>query len=254
MAHTKNYSQHRTNFALYFSLQFRTAAFCLCNVPHTHTHQHNNTHTPRTHTHRVAWAIFTHYITHLPYNFAAFLWRQSITAATQAMSIDRDLSHRQTHKHTHTHVMACVTWTCVHNYNVCMSAWLSMSVCVCVYEYFFQERSINCRNGRVGGGWGRGRSAAAGAATDGEGNRVYRGKGGRVVPAELRLRQLSLVEKHQTTKMIKWHRVANLLLYLQPITITRSRQLAFRLATFHFFASGAAVRSTAHSLSLSLPL
>lgn len=111
MAHTKNYSQHRTNFALYFSLQFRTAAFCLCNVPHTHTNTptQQHTHTPRTHTHRVAWAIFTHYITRLPYNFAAFLWRQSITAAAQAMSIDRDLSHRQTHKHTHTHVMACVT-------------------------------------------------------------------------------------------------------------------------------------------------
>lgn len=127
MAHTKNYSQHRKNFALYFWLQFRTAAFLFMQRA---THQHNNTHTTHTHTlRRVAWAIFTHYITHLPYNFAACLCWQSITAAAApAMSIDRDLSH----KHTHTHVIACVTWTCVHNYNVCMCVPVYVSLCVCM--------------------------------------------------------------------------------------------------------------------------
>lgn len=109
--HEKLFATSNELCAVFFPAISHSSVLFMQRATHTHTHTNTttHTHTPRTHTHRVAWAIFTHYITHLPYNFAAFLWRQSITAAAQAMSIDRDLSHRQTHKHTHTHVMACVT-------------------------------------------------------------------------------------------------------------------------------------------------
>lgn len=136
-----------------------------------------------------------------------------------------------------------------------MSAWLSMSLCVCVCMNISSKSAASTA------------VTAAWAEAEVEGEvlllvllllRVKRGIGGMErgprCACKVTLKAAFISRGTPTTKMIKWHRVANLLLYLQPITITRSRQLAFRLATFHFFASGAAARSTAHSLSLSLPL
>lgn len=96
---------------------------------HTPTQQHtHHTHTLR----RVAWAIFTHYITHLPYNFAACLCWQSITAAAApAMSIDRDLSH----KHTHTHMLLPALRERVYIITMYVCVCLSMSLFVCVWIF-----------------------------------------------------------------------------------------------------------------------
>lgn len=109
MAHTKNYSQHRTNFALYFSLQFRTAAFCLCNVPHTHTNTPTQQHTHTTHTYTPCRVGDFHTL----YNTFAIQFCSFPVAAVDNSSstsnVYRSRSIAQTDTQTHTHVMACVT-------------------------------------------------------------------------------------------------------------------------------------------------